>query len=611
MEEKKLGLSLKYKLLIMLTAIPVVSLATYFFLATAEFKEDKIAYVHDSSAAVARSTATQVRAEVAAFFDKAKILADSFDPFQNKFREAGVLAFEGTERLDGLVILSRTGPGEFKKVGELKKETGFEQEFHSEINSKAFRQTLEKGDELFLSAPKNLSKHLVIGFITGRNNSADQKAIVGLYRASELRDNFLNSKLYKLYLISKNGQVQIGPQEQEAISEVISRIHKSGLPEGSLEVLSGEEKLVGYANTKFDDLMVASIVSKRSALRAVDKLVIKSITFFVALISATVLIGLIASVKLTSALSDLFEGTKKIAKGQFDIRIQRRTNDEVGGLTDGFNFMAEEVSRLMQETKEKARMEGELETVKLVQETLFPNPSYSVGPFNVMGHFEPASECGGDWWNYSIVGERLYLWIGDATGHGAPAAMVTSAAKSAATIIESLPGCSPGKALEIMNKAIHETTKGRILMTFFVASLDLKTGEVLYANASHDPPYIVRNTGGKITKKNLDPLIDANGARLGDKKDSTYAEAKAQLNPGDTILFYTDGIIDLENEEGVSWGERGFIKSVVQSAGAGPDVNDRMVHLKSTIGAYRGKGILVDDITLFMCQYDGQDKAAA
>lgn len=611
MEEKKLGLSLKYKLLIMLTAIPVVSLATYFFLATAEFKEDKIAYVHDSSAAVARSTATQVRAEVAAFFDKAKVLADSFDPFQNQFREAGVRVFENTERLDTLVILSRVGPNQFKQVGQLQKDTGFLEEFQKEIAAPEFRQLLEKGDELFLSAPKNLTKHLIIGFVTGRSNSADQKAIVGLYRAADLRDNFVNSKLYKLYLISKNGKVQLGPDTDESIDEVFSRIYKSGLPEGSLEVVAGEEKLVGYANTKFDDLMVASIVSKRSALRAVDKLIIKSITFFVALISATVLIGLIASVKLTSALSDLFEATKKIAKGQFDIRVQRRTNDEVGGLTDGFNFMAEEVSRLMEETKEKARMEGELETVKLVQETLFPKPVYSVGPFKVMGHFEPASECGGDWWNYSIVGDRLYLWIGDATGHGAPAAMVTSAAKAAATIIETLPGCSPSKALEVMNKAIHETTKGRILMTFFVASLDLKTGEVLYSNASHDPPYIVRNTGGKITKKNLEPLIDANGPRLGDKKDSTYTEANVSLNSGDTILFYTDGIIDLENEKGESWGERGFIRSVVQSAGAGADVNDRMIHLKSTISGYRGKGILVDDITLFMCQYDGEGKAAA
>src|SRR5690606_35511909 len=110
-------------------------------------------------------------------------------------------------------------------------------------------------------------------------------------------------------------------------------------------------------------------------------------------------------------------------------------NDEVGGLAQGFNFMAGEVSRLMEETKEAARMEGELETVRLVQETLFPEPVKRVGDFHLAGHFEPASECGGDWWHYCKVGDKLFIWIGDATGHGAPSAMVTSAAKAAATII--------------------------------------------------------------------------------------------------------------------------------------------------------------------------------
>lgn len=610
MKESKIGLSLKYKLLILLTLIPAISLGAYFVLATTEFKEDKIAYVHDSSAAVARSTATQVRSEVTGFFDKSKVLADSFDPFTNTFNESGRKVFKNSERLDAMYIFQKVDAKNFRLSGQLKKESSFTTEFDRIVLDSSFMSMLNSKNELFLTAPESLNKHLIIGFVTGKENSADRKAIVGLYRAADLRDNFVNSKLYRLFLISKTGQVQLGPMESENVSEVVKKIKMSGLPEGSLMVDDGEEKLVGYANTKFDDLIVASIVPKKNALKAVDKLVVKSITFFFALISATILLGLVASVQLTSALSDLFQATKKIANGQFDIRIKKQSNDEVGGLTDGFNFMAEEVSRLMQETKEKARMEGELETVKLVQETLFPTPIFEVGPYRVVGHFEPASECGGDWWNYSVVNNKLYLWIGDATGHGAPAAMVTSAAKAAASIVETLPFVSPSMALKIMNKAIHETTKGKILMTFFVASLDLKTGELTYSNASHDPPYVLRKSStGKITKKNLEPLIDAVGARLGDAPDSEYTESSVIIEPGETIIFYTDGVIDLENVDKVSWGERGFIKSIVQSASAGPTVDEKMTHLKATISGHRGKGILVDDITLFMCQFD--EKGAA
>jgi phosphoserine phosphatase RsbU/P len=252
----------------------------------------------------------------------------------------------------------------------------------------------------------------------------------------------------------------------------------------------------------------------------------------------------------------------------------------------------------------KARLENELATVKLVQETLFPASESKIGNFHVMGHFEPASECGGDWWNYSKVGDQLFLWIGDATGHGAPAAMVTSAAKAAATIVEDLPFISPGMALKIMHKAIHETSKGKILMTFFIAAIDLKSGEMVYANASHEPPYLIRKKEGKVTKKDLEPLIEARGPRLGDQGAAVYNEVKVQLNPGDSILFYTDGIVDLQNAEGKSWGERGFIKTIVESAAAGPGLQVRMGSMTQKISQYRTDMALVDDITLFMCHYE-------
>src|SRR5690606_22171795 len=131
-----------------------------------------------------------------------------------------------------------------------------------------------------------------------------------------------------------------------------------------------------------------------------------------------------------------------------------------------------------------------------------------------------------------------------------------------------IPFITPGKALEILNKAIHETAKSRILMTFFLAAIDQKTGEMIYANASHESPYIVRarKDGKPISKKDLEPLVEANGPRLGDKRSSVYKESKTQLLKGDTIVFYTDGIIDVKNPAGKVWGERGFIKSICDSA---------------------------------------------
>ncbi|MCB0351420.1 MAG: SpoIIE family protein phosphatase, partial [Bdellovibrionales bacterium] len=425
------------------------------------------------------------------------------------------------------------------------------------------------------------------------------------YRATDLYTAFTKAKIYEHFLIDKNGEVKLGPSGATLDPMVAKEILKSNLPEGALDFNGQKSQIVSYADAGLEGMKITAIVDRSEALAAVNALLIQSLLFFIALIASTVILGVIASVRLTSALRDLYEGTKLIAKGQFDVRIKPQSNDEVGGLAEGFNFMAGEVSRLMAEAGDKARMAGELETVKIVQETLFPPSEKDFGKYRVLGHFEPASECGGDWWNYSFSDDKLYLWIGDATGHGAPAAMVTSAAKAAATIIEDMPHMSPAKILTVMNKAIHETSKGRILMTFFVGCIDMKTGEMVYANASHEPPYVIhpRTDGAKITKKDLEPLIDAAGPRLGDTRSAEYSEGKYTMAPGDTLLMYTDGVVDLTNLAGKVWGERGFIKSICDSASAGPTADMKFNKLKNNITEFREKTELVDDITLLMCQY--------
>jgi phosphoserine phosphatase RsbU/P len=604
MDSQKVKISLKYKLLALLTVIPLVSLGLYFFLATGEFKEDKVAYVHDSSAAVAKSLSTQVRAEVNSFLEAVKPIVANFDQVEGRFSETAAGLFNSSERLDAVLLFQNKDGKGYRRLGELTRSGQFVDEFmrdQRKIDDLVY-QTVKT--ELQISSPSFSDKHLEVAYRAGAAADPNHVVIVGLFRAGELRSSFVDSKLYRVYLTNSKGQTFVGPDKGDENLQAFKKASESPLPDGSFEIDDNGEKLVGFSDVGLSNLVVSSIVTKKEALSAVDKLILKSVTFFIALISFTVIISLFASIQLTSSLRDLYEATRRIAKGEFDIKVESKSNDEVGGLADGFNIMASEVSRLMKETENKARMESELATVKLVQETLFPEPESRIGNFNIIGHFEPASECGGDWWNYSMVGEKLYLWIGDATGHGAPAAMVTSAAKSAATIVEDLPFVTPGKALEIMNKAIHETSKGRILMTFFVASIDLKTGEMIYANASHEPPYVIRKKDGAYSKKDLEPLVEASGARLGDRKDSKYVEARMTMSPGDTLLFYTDGIVDLQNQDGKAWGERGFVKSIVQCASAGQVAKDRMVNLTKTIADYRGDRVLVDDITLMMCQYE-------
>lgn len=351
------------------------------------------------------------------------------------------------------------------------------------------------------------------------------------------------------------------------------------------------------------NLSVVAFVPKGAALATVKLLAVKSTLFLILLIGFAALVSVLSAHQLTAALKKLFEATRNVAQGNFDIAIPVESEDEVGGLTRGFNQMTQEIKRLLLETAEKTRMESELQTAKTVQSTLFPEMRFTSGPIIIEGFYEPASECGGDWWYYNKVGTKTYLWIGDATGHGVPAALVTSAARSAARILEELPDIPLDQAMSLLNKAINGTSRGKVNMTFFLGAFDEETGILKYCNASHDPPFYIPFKDEDLKKSDILPLMDAAGPRLGESPDSTYSMAEISFHPGDRLVLYTDGVTELRNSEGNLWGERKFIRSLLDTFNQGSSVEAAMQNLAVNIKEYRDQAILEDDVTYFIFQY--------
>jgi len=573
-------------------------------MATELFKKDKIAYVFDSSVAVSRALSVQTRLTVQSLFDAVKPIVESFDYKARNFSDEGKSLFEQSSRIKALRVFQSTKSGKYVYLGTL---VGSEDEEVKRILdspqhiSKAHYSAIQ--DQVYLQSLDRDSNLGLFSFRIDRKKDGSNLIVNAVVDVNGLDSTFQASGLYTSYLWSPKHGKLFGPQtpmDKDLLD------HLGALPEGTAEYKSGsgDVTLMSYSKLGLSDMVVVSTVQKSKALKAVDVLIKKSALFFVALLASTLLISLFASLKLTSALRELFEATEKIAQGDFSVRVLRRSKDEVGGLADSFNWMAEKVSHLMTETAQKARMENELATVKTVQETLFPAENLADSRAQVVGHFQPASECGGDWWSYTLTGNKLYLWIGDATGHGAPAALITSAARSAAAIVESMPEMTPAEALKVMNHAIHQTSKSKINMTFFLGCLDLNSGEMIYSNASHDPPYLLRKPSeGLIKKKNLEPLMEVNGSRLGEKSDSEYQNAVVKLEPGDQIFFYTDGIMDVQNPKGETLGERAFLKSLLGSVNSGENPEERVEKLKADIEGYRLESELIDDVTLFLLHY--------
>ncbi|GIL18664.1 MAG: hypothetical protein BroJett040_24150 [Oligoflexia bacterium] len=608
---RKRGLSIRYKILFLLTLLPLVMLGLYLGLAIKVFQDDKIAYVFESSSSVARTLSAQATAELNSILNTAKPVMQEFIA-KRKFDDValGVLEVDSPLQWIGAYELSKTKSGEFTKLDIVEREAGAFEIDSSQVLGldQMLLDTYYKGRSVHV--PFQDERVLIIEKI-GQDTQA--KIFVMMAKVTNLAQAFRNPSGVENFLVSQEGKILFGPAGTESanittkVGDVFFEKTKTQQYANGTEGIrqkNGDELLASYSKSGFGAMTVISVVPKNEALKAVTLLIRRSVIFMGLLLGVTVILSLFASGNLTSALSDLFLATKKVAEGHFDIRVNVKSSDEVGSLADSFNAMAEEVSRLMQETAEKARMESELKTAQTVQETLFPAAKAQMGPLMIVGHYEPASECGGDWWHYCEVGNKVFLWIGDATGHGAPAALITSAAKSAATIIERLK-VDPAQALSLLNRAIHDVSKGRIMMTFFLGCFNKDTGEFVYSNASHEAPFLIKKGEAPPKKKDLIPLNDVVSPRLGQAKDTAYDQVSIMLSPGDRIFFYTDGIPDVQSPDKEPLGEREFIKALIAVNAAYPPIDKSVSDFVQRISQYRKKTPLIDDVTLFMCEYTG------
>jgi phosphoserine phosphatase RsbU/P len=610
----KKGLSIKYKLLIVLTSLPLFMLGSYLFLAIGIFKDDKIAYIFESSSSVAKSISAQVSTELNSSLVSVRPLMQELIA-KGKFDQVSTGFFETEGPVQWIVAYQKDNViGDYKIVDQQERSTGLLDSQKNKI--KNFDQIVLQtaatsrvvqapfGDDNILISEKIFEKSTIAGGVDL------DFVFVLIVRMSQLQSTFKTPGTVENYLVNSDGEYLFGTKEIEEKNlnkklgvKYFKNTKEQKFTNGAETIKSSgsEDLLVSYAKLAIGDLMVVSIVEQKEALKAINTLISRSLVFLFALLSLTVIISLFASNNLTSALRDLFLATKKVSEGNFDVKVNVQSGDEIGSLAESFNVMADEVARLMSETAEKARMESELKTAQTVQETLFPPTRAEWNGLRVAGFYEPASECGGDWWYYNSVAGKYFFWIGDATGHGAPAALITSAAKSAATIIESL-NVSPKEAMALLNRSIFEVSKGRIMMTFFLGCYDPKTRELTYANASHEAPFLIKKSEKALKKKDLIPLNEVNSPRLGQAADTSYDQTTVTLDVGDRIFFYTDGIPDIQNPELVSWGEREFVKTIVSTNSDFKPVNEVVQNFAEIFSTYRQSTALIDDITFFMIE---------
>ena len=214
--------------------------------------------------------------------------------------------------------------------------------------------------------------------------------------------------------------------------------------------------------------------------------------------------------------------------------------------------------------------------------------------WEISPHYQPAREVGGDFYDFHLLPEgRLGLVVGDATGKGMPAALVMSTTLGMLQLAaQSSSSSSPGEVLERVNETLLARIPANMFVTCFYCILDPNSGSLSYANAGHDLPY-VRRRGGEAEE------LRARGMPLGLMRGMSYEEKEIVLNAGQSVLFYSDGLVEAHDPEGEMFGFPRLRALVAEHGHKGSLVDFLLEELYSFVGEGWEQE---DDITLLTLQ---------
>jgi serine phosphatase RsbU (regulator of sigma subunit)/predicted ester cyclase len=204
--------------------------------------------------------------------------------------------------------------------------------------------------------------------------------------------------------------------------------------------------------------------------------------------------------------------------------------------------------RLDHELRERERIEQELLVARRIQQAALPAAVPELEGWHINPYYQPAREVGGDFYDFHLLSEgRLGLVVGDATGKGVPAALVMSTTCGMLQAVsEALDSSSPGEVLERVNEALTIRIPANMFVTCFYAVLDPNSGRLSYANAGHDLPYL--HHSGDCEE------LRARGMPLGLLPGMSYEEKEIELDVGEGVFFYTDGLVEAHDPKGEMFG---------------------------------------------------------
>lgn len=331
----------------------------------------------------------------------------------------------------------------------------------------------------------------------------------------------------------------------------------------------------------------------------------------VLLVSLLVNKSMLKPINVLSNAASSFVTSKKDGSNAIATEIQKlniKTGDEIQMLSESVKKMEEDINTYIEEltsaTAEKERIGAELDVANRIQASMLPCifPAFPERKeFDIYATMTPAKEVGGDFYDFFMVDEdNLAIVMADVSGKGVPAALFMVIGK---TLIKdhTTSGKDLGDVFTEVNRLLCEANSEELFITAFVGVLNLKTGVFRYVNAGHEIPFIAKKN------EKFKPYKIRAAFVLAGMDGIKYKAGELQIEPGDKIFQYTDGVTEAMNKNNELFGMDRLEKTLGNLSDKTP--SEILKGIKNDVDKFVGDAEQFDDITMLCLEYIGEPEA--
>ena len=429
-------------------------------------------------------------------------------------------------------------------------------------------------------------------------------------------------KLIYIWNTDEQSDVTLGDEKEPDETEqmIIEREYKKN-PEQKIVIEKNEERdytAVAHSPVFNTSGEVVALVGARMEIQGIEALVTRYLPIVIGTVMLVIAIAAFLMYRTIRKRVIHPINTLNSEAGQMAQHIEQRkqseivirTGDEIEELSLAFNKMNADILEYMrrweEESKKKQQIQADLNAAKAIQEGALPTNFTAVSDkngFDIYASMTPAKEVGGDFYDFFFIDDNhLAFEIADVSGKGVPAAMFMMLTKILISE-RAAEGGTPAEILEAVNRRLCKENDADMFVTVWLGILDVSTGRVTAVNAGHENPALCR-AGQEFVL-----LEQAHGFVLSGMEGIRYRNVEIQLEKGDKLFLYTDGVAEATRKDFQMFGTQRLIEYLNKNTDKTPQM--LLDTIKREVLAFTGDNEQFDDITMLCIEYKGEQECTA